>query len=152
MKRRSFIRMGIALLVCLVQLTALRAQDRMEIKAPALTYNSIVYNHRPGNKDLDMPYLLIDYINAPSTSVLIFNNGYVIPNGQSSPFTMPALTGVYRITLRHADPDDIFYCEEYATMVINGVTYTGMSTCLEGIQWDIDPSLNITGGVTIDVH
>jgi len=145
--------MSIALLVCVVQLTALKAQDRLEIKAPALTYNSIVYNHRPGNKDLDMPYLVIDYTNgSPSTYLTIFNNGYVIPNGQSSPFEMPNLTGVYRITLRHADSDDIFPCEEYATMVINGVTYTGMSTCLEGIQWDIDPSLTFSGGVTIDVH
>jgi len=152
MKRRSFVRISIALLVCFVQLTALKAQDRMELKQTAIATNSIVTNHRPGGQTLDMAWLEVEYTNGTPTSYidLFDNNTIVIQNGQSLAFTAPTMTGVYRISLRHFGTS--FPCEEYGTMVINGTAYTGWSSCVESIQWSVDPSLSITGGLTIDVY
>lgn len=149
MKRRSFIRVGFALFVCLVQLTALQAQ-RTTLR-PAAT-NSTVTNNRPGNQTLDMAWLEVEYSNGSPTSYinLFDNNTIVIQNGQSLAFTTPTLTGVYNISLRHFGTD--FPCEEYGTMTINGNNIMGWSSCVESIQWGIDPTLTISNGVTIDVH
>lgn len=117
---------------------------------------STITNFRPGNKTLEFAYLEFEYLDGrPAYGVLASNT--VLQYGQSSTFTVPDLTEVWRISLFHFG--ESFPCEEYGIITTNNgtVTYQGMASCVERIEWcscagQSNPLMNITNGMTVKVY
>jgi len=118
--------------------------------------NSTITNFRPGNQTLEFATLEFEYADGrPSYGVIASNT--VLQYGQTSPFTVPDLTDVWRISLFHFGSS--FPCEEYGTITSNNgtVTFQGLSSCVERIEWcscagQSNPLMNITNGMTVTVY